>query len=459
MAAPDCEALEPELGEAITSEVELHLDGCPRCRRALASHQALLGAMASLPSIPPLVSQRASVLSAAALILQGGTPVPRPGRWKFGSISDAPSAASPVAFQQNLASTRPPERDVRAHVLHAAAAAAAGIAPPSVERFKNVPSSASSPPAHSGREPEQRRRWLPLALVGFVVFVAAGVTALTWSDEPSVVESAPDASFITPPAPPPLVTVKVTSEVVPPEIFRPAVAPLPTPVVTSVEFDAGVLVEVPQAPRITVDFLIRQLRDADPRARAQAAFVIALGRYPDAFGPLCEALDDPEPIVRMAVVRALRNWPVAGFSCLRAHHDPLPQVQRQIDAVLLVDTLRTQSPAFALAYIEPGTSDALSLEQAALGKELLRENLLRHKIRPIETEDGGSDLPTYSLQLTLIALNASSWKFELLVMRLPAHQPLGSWTVKVSGSKPESRLKAAISRLVDDAARDLEWGK
>ena len=48
-------------------------------------------------------------------------------------------------------------------------------------------------------------------------------------------------------------------------------------------------------------------------------------------------------------------------------------------------------------------------------------------------------------------------KVEMLIMSYPDQALKGSWSVNAAGGKQEKLIKAMVPRVVDDAAKELEW--
>lgn len=64
----------------------------------------------------------------------------------------------------------------------------------------------------------------------------------------------------------------------------------------------------------------------------------------------------------------------------------------------------------------------------------------------------------YELQLRVTpGESAKALKVDLLVLSYPEQALKGDWSVKASGGKQESLIKAMVARALDDAAGDLDW--
>jgi tetratricopeptide (TPR) repeat protein len=66
-------------------------------------------------------------------------------------------------------------------------------------------------------------------------------------------------------------------------------------------------------------------------------------------------------------------------------------------------------------------------------------------------------LRAYELRVKLLPVSDAGLKVEMLVMTYPEQALNGTWSVKATGKKQESLVKAMVARVLDDAAGDLEW--
>lgn len=67
-------------------------------------------------------------------------------------------------------------------------------------------------------------------------------------------------------------------------------------------------------------------------------------------------------------------------------------------------------------------------------------------------------LKAYQLRVQVTpSADGAGLKVDMLVMSYPEQALKGNWTVKASGKKQESLIKAMVARVVDDAAGDLDW--
>jgi hypothetical protein len=67
-------------------------------------------------------------------------------------------------------------------------------------------------------------------------------------------------------------------------------------------------------------------------------------------------------------------------------------------------------------------------------------------------------LKGYLLRMQLLpGSNEKGLKVEMLIMTYPDQALKGSWNVKAAGGKQESLIKAMVPRVLEDAAKDLEW--
>lgn len=519
---PLCAGLEVQLidfalGDVGPGETQHHLETCARCRRVVESNRAIWAAAASLPKFRPGPERRSGVLAAASQSLQGPAPSSSRAGWTFGEVSDAPTPTAhtgAIGFNQSVTADMRPGRDVRAHVLHAAAAVAAGVTPISVEQFKHVPLAASSPPAVPGSDNALPRSLLPvrgrLALAVGVALVAVSI-ALLWGQLGGVPKPAPEPSdiFREPPATvaPSLEPASKTSntlrptpvpvaEQAPPEMLRPAVVPprrgqtadgQPPPTVSPVPQSPSAVVSDrdPGKPPVAelfrgrvfdpdslpVDARVRFMAQvltttSDPKVRIQTVTILGGTQSPAAVAPLCEAMHDSEVAVRVAAARALARIGQSGaLACLKELTDTERAVRLEIEAAIHLLEQPRKTPV-ALVTIDPISVDGsvVSPDEANILGSVLRESLgLRGVAMMVtEAEDGGAPTPAgspsrYRLSLKASTSGATGLRLELSVKRYPREELMGSWNVKASGGSHEALMKVMIPRIVGDVAEDLQW--
>ena len=218
-----------------------------------------------------------------------------------------------------------------------------------------------------------------------------------------------------------------------------------------------------------VTFAIKQLAGAkDPRVRAQAVLLLGQTGADGAVPPVCAVLKDPEAIVRSAAASALGEIrSEAAIACLQAamgESDPGVRA-----AMVKAVALGALASGALYLQVDPVTANKidLSTELVALADKLMREKLstLGAKIAP-PNEDKKSaaslirarKLKGFQLRMQLLPGSTDKGlQVEMLIMSYPEQALKGSWSVKAAGGKQESLIKAMVPRVVDDAAKELEW--
>jgi len=218
-------------------------------------------------------------------------------------------------------------------------------------------------------------------------------------------------------------------------------------------------------PRIA--FLARQLGTAtDPRVRAQAALTLGTTEAPGALGPLCTALDDPEPLVRSAVARSLTELHDLGaLDCLTAHAgDTAPEARAEIGrAVAMLKKVKERRPTVDV-WVEPVRDPSSPpLGEALCGEA--RARLVRRLAWSGARSDGVESAPkvakkgtpAYLLQPTLLRGDGGAVVMAAVCLTWPSKQILGEVRVKGSGGTPMDLVRALVPRLIEDAASTFEW--
>lgn len=218
-----------------------------------------------------------------------------------------------------------------------------------------------------------------------------------------------------------------------------------------------------------VTFLTKQLAGAkDPRVRAQTVLLLGQTGSDAAVAPVCGVLRDAESIVRSAAASALgelRNE--AALSCLKnALGESDPGVRAAMEKAIAAGAI---TPGGLYLQVEPVQDKIGDLPSniVELADKLLREKLSTFgaSIAP-QNEDKKSaaslirtrKLQGYALRMQLLPGSSDKGlKVEMLIMSYPDQALKGSWNVKAAGGKQESLIKAMVPRVVDDAAKDLEW--
>lgn len=229
------------------------------------------------------------------------------------------------------------------------------------------------------------------------------------------------------------------------------------------------------APRLSaaqdarVSFLAKQMKSAqDPRVRSQTVLLLGQTASESAVPPLCDALRDPEAIVRSAAASALGDLRMpAALACLKAAlGEADTSVRQSLERALATPAI---TPGGLYLNVEPVQDKVGGLPEAVLGlaERLVHERLtaLGATFAPPNEEKKAAqvlikarNLKGYQLRLQLLpGASGSGMKVEMLIMTYPEQALKGSWNVKASGGKPESLIKAMVPRVIDDAAGDLEW--
>lgn len=220
-----------------------------------------------------------------------------------------------------------------------------------------------------------------------------------------------------------------------------------------------------------IAFLSRQLKSAkDPRARAQTAIILGASQDARAVAPLCGALADIEPLVRVAAANALGGLPVAtALACLeQRRNDPDAEVAAAITRAL--GQLSTSLSRRSAVYV--------ALEVANAGSSLTREDMgqVESRLRDKLVSAGAILAPAhethaeaqkvlqerqvkgYLLMTEVLPNGSSGFKLKLLCMTYPERALRGQ--VSVKGSGPMSKLiPALVSRAVDDSAHECGWSE
>ena len=218
-------------------------------------------------------------------------------------------------------------------------------------------------------------------------------------------------------------------------------------------------------PRVA--FLARQLSTAsDPRVRAQAALTLGTTEAPGALVPLCAALEDPVPLVRVAVARSLPELhDLAALDCLAAHEgDPAPEAGAEIRrAVALLRKVKERPPTVNVwvdPVRDPSTpplGDALCGEARARLVRQLAWSGARSDTVESAPRGPARGTPAYLLQPTLLRGDGGVVVLAAVCLTWPSKQILGEVRVKGSGGTPLDLVRALVPRLVQDAASTFEW--
>lgn len=218
-----------------------------------------------------------------------------------------------------------------------------------------------------------------------------------------------------------------------------------------------------------VVYLVKQLAGAkDPRVRAQTVLLLGQTVSESAAGPLCAVLKDPEPIVRSAAATALGELrSEVAMGCLRdAKNESDTGVRASIEKALAQGVV---TPGGLYLQVEPIQDRVGNLpgELMRLAEQLVREKLAAFRVSfapPNEDKKSAAilirarGLKGFQLRLQLLPGSTDKGlKVEMLILSYPEQALKGTWNVKAAGAKPETLLRAMVARVVDDAARDLDW--
>ncbi len=220
---------------------------------------------------------------------------------------------------------------------------------------------------------------------------------------------------------------------------------------------------------VRVTFLVKQLAGAkDARVRAQTVLALGLTGSDSAVGPVCAVLKDPEAVVRSAAASALGDIrSEAAIKCIKdAMGETDPGVLAAIAKAIALGAIASGGLYLQVEPVQDKVGD-LPSNPMALADQLMREKLvgMGANIAP-QNEDKKSatnlirarKLKGFLLRMQLLPGSSDKGlKVEMLIMSYPEQALKGSWNVKAAGGKHESLIKAMVPRVVDDAAKDLEW--
>ncbi len=217
-----------------------------------------------------------------------------------------------------------------------------------------------------------------------------------------------------------------------------------------------------------VTFLVKQLAAAkDARLRAQTVLLLGQTGSESAVAPVCSVLRDPEALVRSAAASALGELRSgAAITCLKsAMGETDPGVRAAMTKALAQGAITAGGLYLQVEPIQNKVD--VPQEILALADQVMREKLsaLGANIAP-RNEDKKSaaslirakKLKGFQLRMQLLPGSSDkSLKVEMLIMSYPEQALKGSWSVIAVGGKQEKLIKAMVPRVVDDAAKELEW--
>lgn len=218
-----------------------------------------------------------------------------------------------------------------------------------------------------------------------------------------------------------------------------------------------------------VTYLVKQLAGAkDARVRAQTVLVLGQTGSDSAVAPVCGVLKDAESIVRSAAASALGEIrSEAAIACLKAAMgESDPGVRAAMAKAMAQGAIASGGLYLQVEPVQDKVGD-LSSDLMVLADKLMREKLssMGANIAP-QNEDKKSatnlirarKLKGFQLRMQLLpGSSEKGLKVEMLIMSYPEQALKGSWSVKGAGGKQESLIKAMVPRVLDDAAKELEW--
>ena len=217
-----------------------------------------------------------------------------------------------------------------------------------------------------------------------------------------------------------------------------------------------------------VTFLVKQLAGAkDPRVRTQTVLLLGQTGSESAVAPVCGVLKDGESVVRSAAASALGELrSEAALICLKGAMGESDPGVRAAMAKALAQGAITAGGLYLQVEPIQNKSDVGS-DILALADQVMREKLstLGANIAP-QNEDKKSaaslirakKLKGFLLRMQLLPGSSDKGlKVEMLIMSYPDQALKGSWSVNAAGGKQEKLIKAMVPRVVDDAAKELEW--
>lgn len=222
-----------------------------------------------------------------------------------------------------------------------------------------------------------------------------------------------------------------------------------------------------------VAFLSKQLASTkDARVKAQTLLLLGQSKHPDAVPVVCGALSTPDRIVRAAAAQALSELPVsAARTCAveALKNEADERIKAMLQRVVGEAVAASGAPLIYLSFDGP-ISKVDDLSEAALEMTNLiaREKLsaLGASFAPAgETKAQAikllrtTKMKGYRLQMQVQPTSSGGLRIELMVLTYPENSLQGSWSVKASGPKYESLIKVMVPRVIDDAARELNWSK
>jgi HEAT repeat protein len=215
-----------------------------------------------------------------------------------------------------------------------------------------------------------------------------------------------------------------------------------------------------------VTFLAKQLKSStDPRVRVQTAVILGGTGKAEAVDPLCEAMKDPEAVVRNAAAAALGDLgQPSATGCLKAALSDADGNVKAAVAKAIEKLASSVSPGSLYFSVDEVKSD-VGDDASKLAAQLLRQKLtgMGGVIAPAGESKSVAAALVKNKKLRAFLLrpavmpDGGGLKFEILVMTYPDQALQGSFNVRGKGGKPDKLLKAMVPRVVDDAADELKW--
>lgn len=219
-----------------------------------------------------------------------------------------------------------------------------------------------------------------------------------------------------------------------------------------------------------VTFLVKQLAGAkDVRLRTQTVQLLGKTGSDAAVSPVCALLKDSDAILRSAAASALGEIrSEAAIACVKAAmgNENDSSVRTAMTKAVSQGAVASGALYLQVEPIQDKIGD-LPSNVMALADQLMREKIsaMGGVIAPPNEDKKSAEslirarkLKGFQLRLQLLPGSSDKGlKVEMLIMSYPEQALKGSWNVKAAGGKQESLIKAMVPRVLDDAAKDLEW--
>jgi hypothetical protein len=216
-------------------------------------------------------------------------------------------------------------------------------------------------------------------------------------------------------------------------------------------------------------FLLRQLSSAkDPRARAQAALLLGASKDTSVEAPLCNALSDDSPLVRLAVVRSLgKLGTTRSRDCLSRRPDVDANVEAERKQALSVAPPRQAKSSLYVALTTSSELSGADAEKTVRATRTELEEGLKSLGGVVAAEKETSAQATakirsqglkgYSLRVRLSSAAAGALTLNLMCFTYPSEALLGEVSVTASGAPPMALAKALVPRVLEEASDTCNW--